>query len=106
VGRGVGQVGGSFLAGAQSGDRGQHRVEVLPSAEVPGQGPPGLRVADAVLDADPLRRRNGAGLPVVGTQLCLHQLRRARRTDLDGLGALPYAVDQFRVTCWHARAEM
>jgi hypothetical protein len=48
--------GGSFLAGDQSGDRGQDRVEVLASAEVTGQDPPVLQVADAVLDADPLRR--------------------------------------------------
>src|SRR3712207_9176751 len=43
---------GSFLAGNQSGDRGQHRVQVLASAEVSGQGSPVLQVADAVLDAD------------------------------------------------------
>jgi hypothetical protein len=47
---------GSFLAGDQSGDGRQHRVEVLASAEVSRQGPPVLQVADAVLDADPLRR--------------------------------------------------
>ena len=44
---------GAFLAGDQSGDRGQHRVEVLAPPEVPGQGPPVLQVADAVLHADP-----------------------------------------------------
>ena len=47
---------GSFLAGDQSCDRAQHRVEVIPSAEVTRQGPPVLQVADAVLDTDPLRR--------------------------------------------------
>ena len=47
---------GSFLAGDQSGDGPQHRVEVLTSAEVSGQGPPVLQVADAVLHADALRR--------------------------------------------------
>ena len=51
---------GSFLAGHQSGDRTQHRVEVLPAAEVPRQGPPVLQVADAVLDADPPRRMSPA----------------------------------------------
>ena len=51
---------GSFLAGDQSGDRTQHRVEVLPAAEVPRQGPPVLQVADAVLDADPPRRMSPA----------------------------------------------
>ena len=47
---------GSFLAGDQSGDRTQHGVEVVVSAEVTGQGAPVLQVADAVLDADSLRR--------------------------------------------------
>ncbi|HST97667.1 MAG TPA: hypothetical protein VLJ85_08460, partial [Geodermatophilus sp.] len=47
---------GLLLAGDQSGDRGEDRVEMLPSAEVARQGPPVLQVADAVLDADPLRR--------------------------------------------------
>jgi hypothetical protein len=47
---------GSFLAGDQSCDGAQHRVEGIASAEVPGQGSPVLQVADAVLDADPLRR--------------------------------------------------
>jgi hypothetical protein len=51
---------GSFLAGDQSGDRTQDRVEVLASAEVTRQGPPVLQVADAVLDADPLRRMGPA----------------------------------------------
>ena len=51
---------GSFLAGDQSGDGTQHRVEVLASAEVPGQGPPVLQVADAVLHADSLRRVSSA----------------------------------------------
>ncbi len=46
---------GSFLAGGQSGDRAQHRLEVLSSAEVTGQSAPVLQVADAVLDANPLR---------------------------------------------------
>jgi hypothetical protein len=46
----------SFRAGEQSGDRAQHRVEVLTSAGVMGQGPPVGQVADAVLRADPLRR--------------------------------------------------
>ena len=40
----------------QSGDRGQDRVQVLASAEVPRQSPPVGQVADAVLHADPLRR--------------------------------------------------
>ena len=44
-----------FLAGDQSGDRAQDGVEVLASAEVSGQGSPVLQVADAVLDANPLR---------------------------------------------------
>jgi hypothetical protein len=39
---------------------GQDRVQVLASAEVSGQGPPVLQVADAVLDADPLRRMGPA----------------------------------------------
>jgi hypothetical protein len=50
----------SFLAGDQSGDRGQHRLEVLASAEVPGQGAPVLQMADAVLDADALGRVSSA----------------------------------------------
>jgi hypothetical protein len=59
-----------LLAGGQSGDRPQNGVEMLASAEVTGQGPPGLQVADAVLHADPLRgvgpafalvRRGGGG---------------------------------------------
>ena len=44
---------GAFLAGDQSGDRGQHRLQVFSSAEVSGQGSPVLQVADAVLHADP-----------------------------------------------------
>ncbi len=44
----------SFLFGDQSGHRVQHRVEMLAAAEVTGRGSPVLRVADAVLDADPL----------------------------------------------------
>ncbi|WP_244274400.1 hypothetical protein [Geodermatophilus obscurus] len=53
----------SFLAGDQPGDRGPDGVEVLASAEVPGQGSPVLRVADAVLDADPRGRvRSAFGL--------------------------------------------
>ena len=55
---------GSLLAGEQSGDRTQHRVEVLPAAEVPRQGPPVLQVADAVLDADPLSRVSPTFAPV------------------------------------------
>src|SRR3712207_833507 len=51
---------GSFLAGDQSGDRRQHRLQVLASAEVARQGPPVLQVADAVLHADPLRRVSSA----------------------------------------------
>ncbi len=47
---------GSFVAGDQSGDRGQDRVEVLASAEVTGQGPPVLELADAVLHAGPFGR--------------------------------------------------
>jgi hypothetical protein len=44
---------GSFLTGDESGDRTQDDgVEVFASAEVTGQGPPVLQVADAVLDAD------------------------------------------------------
>jgi hypothetical protein len=43
---------GSFLAGDQSGDRGQDGIEVLASAEASGEGSPVLQVADAVLDAD------------------------------------------------------
>ena len=49
----------SFLAGDQSGDRGQHRLEVVALAEVTQVGPPITQVADAVLDADPL---GGTGL--------------------------------------------
>ncbi len=45
---------GSFLAGDQSGDRGQDRVQVLASAEMTGQGSPVLQVADAVLDVESL----------------------------------------------------
>jgi hypothetical protein len=45
---------GSFLDGDQSGDRGQHRLQVLSSAEVTREGSPVLQVAEAVLDADPL----------------------------------------------------
>ena len=46
-----------FGAGtAQALDRGQDRVQVFASTEVARQGPPVLQVADAVLDADPLRR--------------------------------------------------
>jgi hypothetical protein len=45
----------SFLAGHQSGDGAQHRVEVLASAEVTRERPPVLQVADAVLDANALR---------------------------------------------------
>ncbi len=45
---------GSFLAGDQSGDGAQDGVEMLASAEVTGQGPSVLQVADAALDADPL----------------------------------------------------
>jgi hypothetical protein len=48
------------LSGDQSGDRGQHRVQVLASAEVPRQGAPVLQVADAVLHADPRRRMSPA----------------------------------------------
>src|SRR3712207_4783314 len=51
---------GAGLAGDQSGDRGEHRLQVLASAEVPGQGSPVLQVADAVLHADPLRRMSPA----------------------------------------------
>jgi hypothetical protein len=51
---------GSFLAEDQSGGHTQHRIEVLPAAEVPIQGPPVLQVADAVLDADPPRRMSPA----------------------------------------------
>ncbi len=51
---------GSFLAGDQSGDRTQDGVEVFASAQVTGQGSPVLQVADAVLDADPLRRMSPA----------------------------------------------
>jgi hypothetical protein len=50
---------GAFLAGDQSGDRGQDGVEVLASAEGTGQVQPGLQVADAVLHTDPL---GGVGL--------------------------------------------
>jgi len=46
---------GSFLARDQSGDRAQHRLQVLASAEVSRQGSPVLQVADAVLDAESLR---------------------------------------------------
>jgi hypothetical protein len=46
---------GSFLAGDRSGDRGQDGVQVLASAQVTGQSAPVLQVADAVLDANPLR---------------------------------------------------
>ena len=45
---------GLFLAGDQSGDGGQDRVQVLASAQVPSQRPPALQVAEAVLDADQL----------------------------------------------------
>jgi hypothetical protein len=45
---------GSFLTGDESGDRGQDGVEMLASAAVAREGPAVLRVADAVLDADPL----------------------------------------------------
>jgi hypothetical protein len=45
---------GSFLAGDQSGDRGQHRVEMFASAEMAREGSPGLQVADAVLDVESL----------------------------------------------------
>ncbi len=51
---------GSFLTGDQSGDGAQHGVEMVASAEVSGQGPPVLQVADAVLHADPLRRMGPA----------------------------------------------
>jgi hypothetical protein len=54
------RAGGSFLAGDQAGDCGQDRVEVLASAEVSGQGSSVLQVADAVLDADSLRRVSSA----------------------------------------------
>jgi hypothetical protein len=47
---------GLLLAGDQYGQGAQHGVEVVASAEVTGQGPPVLQVADAVLDADPLGR--------------------------------------------------
>jgi hypothetical protein len=63
---------GSFLAGDQSGDRGQDRVEVLASAEVTGPSPPVLRVADAVLDADPLRRVGPGVRPHAPRQLSQH----------------------------------
>ena len=52
----LGRSWGSFLAGDQCGDRGQHRAQVFASAEMARQGPPVLQVADAVLDADPLGR--------------------------------------------------
>ena len=45
-----------FLTGDESGDCAQDHVEVVTSAEVTSQGPPVLQVADAVLDADALRR--------------------------------------------------
>ncbi len=45
----------SFLAGDHSGGRAQHGVEVVALAEVSGQDPSVLQVADAVLDADPLQ---------------------------------------------------
>jgi hypothetical protein len=48
VGRGAGQVVGSFLTGDQSGDRAEHRVQVLASAEMMRQDPPVLQVAMAV----------------------------------------------------------
>jgi hypothetical protein len=51
---------GSFLAGDQSGDRGQDGVQVFASAEVASQGSPVLQVADAVLDADSLGRVSSA----------------------------------------------
>ena len=51
---------GSFLAGDQSGDCGQDRVEVVSSAEVASQGPPVLQMADAVPDANPLHRMGSA----------------------------------------------
>jgi hypothetical protein len=47
---------GSFLTGDQSGDRQQDCVEVFASAEVTREGAPVPQVADAVLDADSLRR--------------------------------------------------
>jgi len=50
----------SFLAGDQSGDGTQDGVEVVASTEMPGQGPPVLQVADAVLDADPPGRVGSA----------------------------------------------
>ena len=49
------ESGGSFLAGDQSGDRAQDRVQVLASAQVMRQGPPVPQVADAMLHADPPR---------------------------------------------------
>jgi hypothetical protein len=58
--RGGVQVAGSFLTGDQSGNRAQNRVDVLSSAEVTEQSPPVLQVADAMLDADPLRRVGSA----------------------------------------------
>jgi hypothetical protein len=51
---------GSLLAGDQYGHGAQHGVEVVASAEVTGQGPPVLQMADVVLDADPLGRVNSA----------------------------------------------
>src|SRR3712207_7488613 len=36
-------------------DRGKDLVQMLASTEVPGQGPPVLQMADAVLGVDPLR---------------------------------------------------
>ena len=47
---------GSFLAGEQSGDRGQDRLEVLASAEVASQGPPIFQMADASRTDRPERR--------------------------------------------------
>ena len=47
---------GSFLAGDQSVDRAQHRVQVLPSAEVTRQRPPVPQGVDATLHTDPLGR--------------------------------------------------
>jgi hypothetical protein len=86
---------GSFLAGDQSGDGAQHRVEVLASAEVPGQGSPILQVADAVLHADPLRRMSPAlGLVRRGNggedrDLVLPPGRPWREDRTAGLGAQP-----------------
>src|SRR3712207_4034158 len=84
---------GSFLAGDQPGGGAQHGVGVVASAEVPGQGPPVLQVADAVLDADPLGRVSSAfGLVCRGEggwdrQLVLPPGRPRSDDRTSGLGA-------------------